>query len=785
MNWLAAPTPTTRGPAPPAATLRLCGPVGLVTNGGVPIEPALGAKALALLTYLVLEPGPHSRAKLTALLWGEYPNEKARASLRQTLRHLRDVLGDILVVDRTSVDLATGGIDCDITEFLGRGESAEANNGRPPDKTALAAALAIDVPRFLADLPIRNSSGFEEWASLTRTRLVRRYLRLVAVAARDALAQGRWRDAIRLCDQWASLAPLEEEPVAALMEALFLAGDLTSALAAYADHATRLAAEVHRAPGRTLVDLAARIRRQSQTHRQAPSPRLSNGWHEAVSFRGNLIGRGVEWDELRRSWESIRDGTARVMLIEGAPGIGKTRLADDFLRWVATQGGTVLRGAAYDAHAGAPFSAVIGALRSGLGAPGLAGTDPDSLAQVARLLPELRQTFSGLPDPSAGGQPVESLRLFEAVAQVLLAMAEECPLTILIDDLQWCDADSCSLIQFLIRRVAAAPVLWCITFTTGVIGRDAPPARLLRALHLAGNATTVALRPFADDDVWHLIRELGRIESPTAGRRFAARLHAVTGGNPFYVIELLKTLFARRVLTVDQASGAWLVSSPTSRDATASLIAPNVHDAIAERVDGLPEELHVVLATIAVAGRRCPPDVVSHMHGISRLRAAALGDALVERHLVVEENGGYRCAHAVLADVVRARLGPAHLRETHRALALALEVLLSSSASSDETVGDIARHAEQGGDRAMAYRYALLAADACGRRSAFEEAFAWLDLATTCAKTAEETQIVGRHAARILAEAGWREAPRVDCLSGHAAARVDLADLDLPTASLG
>jgi DNA-binding SARP family transcriptional activator len=68
--------------------------------------PALGAKPLALLAFLTLEPRPHSREALAGLLWGESPDAEARSSLRQALKHLRDALGEALRCDRALIELA-------------------------------------------------------------------------------------------------------------------------------------------------------------------------------------------------------------------------------------------------------------------------------------------------------------------------------------------------------------------------------------------------------------------------------------------------------------------------------------------------------------------------------------------------------------------------------------------------------------------------------------------------------------------------------------------------------
>lgn len=118
-----------------AFALRLCGDVVLCSRDGAPVEPPLGSKTLALLAFLALEPGSHRREQGTALLWGEYPEEKAKASLRQALTHLRDALGEALRVDRNAIELGEG-LSCDVVDFI-RLASHDA-----------AAAIAIDIPIF-------------------------------------------------------------------------------------------------------------------------------------------------------------------------------------------------------------------------------------------------------------------------------------------------------------------------------------------------------------------------------------------------------------------------------------------------------------------------------------------------------------------------------------------------------------------------------------------------------------------------------------------------------------
>jgi DNA-binding SARP family transcriptional activator len=743
----------------PSLSLVLCG--GVAVSGEGVSASGLGAKAVALLAYLALEQGTHSRDELTALLWGEYPDEKAKASLRQGLTHLREAAPGLLRVDRTSVTLATA-VDCDVTTFL----------RLTRDSPRLAADC--DVTGFLDGLHIRRSPAFAEWADGIRANLVRRQCEMLARATAEAMATRQWREAVRYAGRWVKVAPLDAAANAALVEAHFMDGDRALALDAFARYRGRLAEETGQAPERVLTELVDRIRNAgvAAARRQA-----TEEWYAAApSFQGSLIGRGGEWDALTHSWRKAADGGAQIALIEGDAGVGKSRLAEDFARWVSASGGTVLRGRGYDARGGVPLGAIIEALRSGVDAPGLAGTDPQWLLEVARVVPEIRDRFRSL-GAAAPATTADAWRLFEGIAQLLAALADESPLVVFIDDLHWCDADSCTLLHSLIRRLDSARVLWCLTFSPGSVERDAPAARLVRALRAFRQTRAITLRPLSEDEVWQLLRALGRVSRPDGARRLAARIHEVTTGFPFYVIELLKTLFAQRWLTVDAETGEWIVTAQEGGDSASLTLAPSVHEAIAERIECLPNDLREVLISIAVSARGCRADVLSHIHGISRLRAAAIGDALVERHLAVEDDGLYRCAHPVIARVVSDALGTARRRELHRGLALALEITMPPSGEAPDP-GEIARHAEQGGERTMAYRYAMAAAGSCESRFAYEEALTWLDLAASVASQPADTDAVNSTTARLLEAAGWQETPRVD--RAVRTGRFAVADFDLP-----
>ena len=744
--------------------LSLLGPPTLL-SGGTPVVPQPGSKALALLAYLVLEPHPHSRETLAALLWGESPEQEARASLRQALKQLRTGLGDLVQGDRRLIELAEP-VECDAEQFRRR-------VGQEPSLAAVT-----EVPRFLEGFSVRNAPRFEEWAANTRSALMLQYTTALDILAREAMGQWKWREAIELADRWLASDPLADEAARLAVESRYLAGNRGAALARYAEYRTLLQKETGCEPSRGLLTLVRRVEADTSPP-DAPWPASDEWYARAPAFAANLIGRGAEWRQLEQIWHAVARGQGRVVLLEGEAGVGKSRLAEDFVRHAVAEGAIALRGRGYDATAAIPYGPLVEVLRGGLGAPGLSGAAPEWLAEAARLLPELRQRFPHLP-PAEPAAPSEAWRVFEGVGQLLAAVASEQPIIVTIDDLHWCDEDSCNLLRFLIRRLEHSPVLWLGTFTLGEMERDAPAARLSRVLRAKAHAVAISLSCLNEEEVWRLIRELGHLSSPTGGRRFARRVYDITGGNPFYILELLKTMFAQGLLATDKRDGEWAAPMDALESGTVFPLSRTVQEVIAERVDRLPDELAEVLITVSVAsGHGCRPEVLSHVHGISRLHAAAVCDALVDRRLLVEDGGAYRPAHPVIGHVVRDGLTAPRRREVHRMLALSLERATPLEQSS-AIAGEIARHADRGGEAGLAYRAALAASRAAQERIAFAEALSWLDLAAASASGDEERAEVNRRTADLLETAGWSEVPAGVPRGLPATREIAGEDLDLP-----
>lgn len=728
-----------------SARITLFGPPAVRVGDHATPATFCAAKPLALLAYLAVERGPHSREELATLLWSESAHSAARASLRQALAEVRACLGDHIRADRRSVELI-GPVECDVHAFL---EAVD----RAPTR-----AVEYDVSQFLAGLTPKRASVFEEWRDATARRLLARHRGALQTLIHIARTDSDWHAVVRWGLHWLEHEPLAEEAARATMEGHFLGGNPAAALDVFERYRRRLKAETGTEPPTYFAALADRIAqgRPGQPAPAAPDRRS----RDSGAFRTQLVGRGREWQHLMEAWETVAGGRGRTILVEGEQGAGKSRLVEEFLRWVAIQQVVVLRGAGHDARSGIPYAPLATALRGVVDAPGLGGTDPEWLVEVARLVPELRQRFSGLPQPLTPASGTERWRLFEGVAQILLAVAADHPVALVVDDLHWCDDDSCALLHFLSGRLEGAPVALVATVTLGDLDREVPSWRLRRALRAEPSTVVISLRPLEPADVAELLHTLGGMAHDALTTRLAISIQQVTDGNPFYVIELLKTLSAQELLITDPASGSWQVTPALQAGMQGHFEMPEtVHQAIAQRVDRLAYEMRDLLTTAAVAGRAIGTDILSHVHGISRLRAAALADALVERMLLAEEEQDYRCAHPVIADVVSGLLTPARRAETHRAIALSMEAVTTPE-QRHELAGEIARHAQRGNEPRMAYRYALMASDEAAQRYAFEDALRWLDLAAETAGEEAESAEVDRRTGLVLPLVRGEEQPR-------------------------
>jgi DNA-binding SARP family transcriptional activator/tetratricopeptide (TPR) repeat protein/TolB-like protein len=597
--------------------LRLHGADGVVAAGR--------RKDLVLLAYLARHaPRGLSREVLAELLWGGRSDERARHSLRQALVQLRRVVGDGLRVDPDRVALTEGALDLDASAF-----ETELAAGR------LAEAVACWKGEFLEGADDLGGDRFRAWLEAERERLLRQLAWALERLTAEAERRGQWAAAATWAEHWARVTPADEHAHLHWCEALRRDGRTAEALATHAAFLARLRQDPETAIPAALEELSESLERAARSEQARVG--------SVAVFTPDLVGRDAALRELDAAWQHAH-GAAAVLVVEGEEGIGKTRLCEEFLGALAARSepALVLRTRAVGNGGSARWTVAREWLAPLREAPGLSAAPDAALADLSRLVPSLRERYLHLPTPApaAGDRALPS-----AVACVLAEVAAEVPLVLFLDDFQAADPATQELVLALARQPVAG-VLLLLTARAD----EARVATLLAELHGTRGVRRLLLPPLGAAEVAALLASM--LDLSLAERMaLAHRLHAETGGNPFYVRELVSALVDDGWLTPDER-GEWRLAPELTEGPLP--LPSGVQAAVAHRLRHLSEPARWLIAVAAAL-----PSVFrkAALRATAELPDPVFGDALGEliaRRLVREapaEAGSFEFAHPVIRRV--------------------------------------------------------------------------------------------------------------------------------------
>ena len=424
-------------------------------------------KAEALLLYLAVEAGMHSRSQLAALLWPDSEPTTARNALRNALALLRSLLADASVAGHSHLlqepellglnPQAPLERDLDVVLRAWKAARGLAAASSEEQRTALVTtvqhALSLVRGPFLDGFWLREETAFDQWHEQQQQQWQVRVQFLL-----DRLSC--WQEegfelepAKATLLRWLTWDPLSEEACRRLMRVQLAQGELTAALQVYATLRARLAEELRIKPSAETVALAERIR-AAQARRGAARAHASTTVERRPpgELVAPLVGRATAFRQLVGRYQQAQQGQPQAVLLVGEAGIGKTRLASEFVAWAAAQGAEVLRGHAFELGGRLPYQPLVEALREWLEAENAPEDLLEDLwlAELSRLLPKLRLRYPDLPAPTQD-ELSGKLRLFEAVACLLEALAQRAPIVLLLEDLHWVDGASLDLLRYLAR----------------------------------------------------------------------------------------------------------------------------------------------------------------------------------------------------------------------------------------------------------------------------------------------------------------------------------------------
>lgn len=591
--------------------LRLLGGFELRADDGAVLA---ASKSLAIVAYLSLARDRScARQALTDLLWPNQSRERARSSLRQALFALRKTLGEQLISgdgEWIALDASIGSDVDGVQDALKRG--------------AMGEAVIAYGGAFIPDEGGIDSRPFERWVATERLRLQSAFLAAARSHHRDLLDRGDLAASITVAARLRDADPESDDAWHPLLTSLALANRYAEMeIEAATLRAARSASESEVEDATEALLL--RLRRQ---RRVRPEDETRTADRPAVPVHPEFQGRESLFRDIATAWGRVQRGRAVAMVLEAAPGYGKTRVMQEIARRMKLERVRVVSvGASYREQD--DTYAVLADLTLQLARlPGAAGISRASAMVLARLAPDLAETFTVSPD-LVHHEPGELLRL-RALAFVDLcgAITDEAPLVVLVDDLQWADAASAQCLARAVGKLAQRPLL--------LVGASRGGTPLL--------GPTVPLLPLTPDDVAALMGSIAVVDAPAWTPEHTAHLTQVCGGSPFRILQGLRSAIAGGALSV--ASDKWEV---LDWDRCAGLVNPaiSMHD----RFAALSDTERRVIATLGAIER---PVAVGELEEALHLKSEDVVESLRrldhEGFVTRATADAWTLAHALVAE---------------------------------------------------------------------------------------------------------------------------------------
>ena len=449
-------------------------------------------------------------------------------------------------------------------------------------------------------------------------------------------------------------------------------------------------------------------------------PRPEPAFSEALRGRTAFVGRDSESQALDHMLAGVGHGGGRMVVVGGAPGVGKTRLTAEFCTKAFREGTVTVAGSCYDREEPVPFLPWLEILERALAEAPTPRAFRDALShdapEIARLMPRLTRVLPDIP-PAPQVSSEESRRaLVIAIVNVIARLAQNQPMVILLEDLHWADEGSLLVLNQMVRSFAQFPLLIIGTYRDNELDPAGPLAQTLDQLSRLHVLERISLPPLPQGAVATMIDDICGRPAPAAVVKF---VYSNTEGNAFFVEELVRHLLERGAL-LDSGGDFRVNLKPDQLDLPDSL-----RLVVGRRLARLGKETQQVLGVAAIIGKSF---TFEPLRATTRLEADHLLDLVEE----AEKSGllfstlqypeaRFQFSHEIVRQAVLGELSPARRQRIHLRIADAIEQ--TSGDSFEERANDLAYHLWQAGataDPARTIRFLNLAAGRAKQQGAHE-----------------------------------------------------------------
>ncbi len=648
----------------------------------------LRRKNRALIYYIAAQGGQATREKLLTFFWPDHERSAAQAILRTMIHDLRKYLGGSFQADDQIIALSPDTY-IDVMDF------STALNSPSSDLQKLIRALNLYKGDFLEGFSLSDSPEFDDWAAPERERYALMAIKGFADLSHRHEAGRDYPAALESARRALAFNPFQEDLQCDIMRLLYLNGDRAGVIRQYESLRKLLDEEMGVPPmpeTRTLYDSIINdtfVPLSAETISQFSPPTSTSADKPLLPF----LGRDAELETLKEKL-----GSGKLILLEGEPGIGKTRLLSELIA-SQTQGkasALILQGISYELEQGLPYQPIVDALRRLLARPHWKSLfvqlnlETIWLTEISRLLPELLTRFPHIPAPIP---PAEEPRLWQALLRLFLGLSRLGEIWLFLDDLHWADAATIAWLGYLIRNLSS-PSLNLLATSRPLEGQT-NLLRLIQALKREDRLVQIQLPVLPES----AMQKMAAVLSQKHHEKLSAWLIKNAEGNPFFITELVRYAHGIGLLKKDGALDTELLGLSPAIPAT-------IQNLVESRLLKLSENAQRILHVAAIIGREFDFELVRQVSSFSETDTLDAVEELQAAHLINPlPNDKFAFDHSLTMEVSLNDMNEIRRRSLHRHVAETLESIYQSDL--DPVSGLLSHHFMSGNlpDRAKAYAF--------------------------------------------------------------------------------
>jgi len=461
-----------------------------------------------------------------------------------------------------------------------------------------------------------------------------------------------------------------------------------------------------------------------------------NDHAEKLSYRTKLIGREEEIEKLKKIYENVKSGMGGMCFIRGEEGGGKSRLVDEMRGYVYEEGGEFIGGKCFAQENKIPYQSFKESLNEYLSRTNRLGKEErtrrirrmgENVGElgeiICRLNPVMRDILENVPDLVELDPEKENQRFLTVSARFFLNLGEkQCPLVMVLDDLQWADDGTIKLLTEMMEGIKKYPILVIGTYRDE---KEIPGAlrRLVEDANIKNIGTEIELKNFDIRKLNHFVSEL-LMEEESRMYDLSRYIHSKSKGNPFFSIEIVRQMVDEKALT--NKNDHWRVDVKKLTEIT---ISRTIVDTLLKRIELLNEDQRELLSTASVIGKKFKMELLYALRPGSMEKTIALVDEAMEIQLLEKSvwRGEILFVHDRIKDVFYKKIGLTEKRKLHLRIAQVLEKLYAGK--KEDILFDLAHHYTEGGNENKMLEFCLPAAEKAKTDYANETAVKYYEIA--------------------------------------------------------